>query len=185
MNDVIIGRVILTTASLAVIWYGFFYLFRDLTVDSFRERMFEARDQLFDDAADGLISFTHPAYILLRLTMNGFIRHGHRISLFEMVMLWINLRNVQGKSFSQRYEESLKGLDCATIERLTVYKERMNELVIIQSLAASPLFVVFVLACMLPRTFMWVIRTQLLKYLSTKMSRLFDALDSSALAFGK
>ncbi len=41
-----------------------------LRLDCFRQNMFSVRDELFDYAAAGNISFDNPAYILLRLQMN-------------------------------------------------------------------------------------------------------------------
>ena len=55
-------------------------------LDSFRQSMFAIRDELFDFAADGNISFDHPAYVLLRRQMNGFIRYAHQLSVFRILM---------------------------------------------------------------------------------------------------
>src|SRR5271163_2245134 len=56
-------------------------------LDGFRQDMFAIRDELFDYAADGNISFDHPAYTLLREQMNGFIRYGHDLTVFRFVMM--------------------------------------------------------------------------------------------------
>src|SRR5260370_14413210 len=55
-------------------------------LDSFRQEMFIIRDELFDYAASGRISFNDPAYRLLRQLMNGFIRYGHQLTFFRLSM---------------------------------------------------------------------------------------------------
>jgi hypothetical protein len=60
-----------------------------LRLDCFRQKMFSVRDELFDYAADGNISFDDPAYILLRRQMNGMIRFGHRLTLFRGLVTWL------------------------------------------------------------------------------------------------
>lgn len=55
-------------------------------LDGFRQAMFVVRDELFDYAADGNVPFDHPAYVLLRRQMNGFIRYGHHLTFFRIFM---------------------------------------------------------------------------------------------------
>jgi hypothetical protein len=71
-------------------------------LDAFRQEMFEIRDELFDLAADGQISFQHPAYILLRRQMNGFIRHGHQLTAFRMLMSVI-IHKISGEQDPSRW----------------------------------------------------------------------------------
>ena len=61
-------------------------LYRDYSVDRFREEMFALRDEMFDFAASGGIAFGSPAYGRLRLTMNGFVRRAPRMRLMEIVL---------------------------------------------------------------------------------------------------
>jgi hypothetical protein len=76
----------LTTSvvSLLLGWILFFWLYRDYRVDLLRERLFSVRDELFDLADSGRLDFDHPAYGMLRRTINGTIRHADRISLAEV-----------------------------------------------------------------------------------------------------
>lgn len=60
--------------------------FRAYLRDSFRQKAFTIRNELFDWAADGNISFNDPAYWRLRLMMNGTIRFTHRLSLGELIL---------------------------------------------------------------------------------------------------
>jgi hypothetical protein len=57
-----------------------------MLLDSFRQNMFAVRDELFDFAAEGNIAFDHPAYVLLRRQMNGFIRYAHQLTVFRILM---------------------------------------------------------------------------------------------------
>ena len=52
-----------------------FWLWPSVRLDCFRQEMFAIRDELFDYASSGRVSFSHPGYRLLRQSMNGFIRY--------------------------------------------------------------------------------------------------------------
>lgn len=60
------------------------FLYRDYRIDLFRERMFALRDELFRMAANGDLSFDHPAYGLMRSTLNGLIRYADAVTLSTM-----------------------------------------------------------------------------------------------------
>jgi hypothetical protein len=64
-------------------------LWRDLFVDSFRQNIFTLRDELFDYAAEGNISFEHPAYKDLRLAMNSVILYAEKITFLRWVFALI------------------------------------------------------------------------------------------------
>src|SRR2546425_10001640 len=68
-----------------------------LRLDTFREQLFTIRAELFDYAASGKIDFSHPAYRLLRQSMNGFIRYGHQLSFFRLCMALLIWSTVQYK----------------------------------------------------------------------------------------
>ncbi len=76
-------------------------------LDSFRQNMFIVRDELFDYAADGNISFEHPAYILLRRQMNGFIRYGHHLTVFRSLMT-IAIHKISGTTVRSNWGEEWK-----------------------------------------------------------------------------
>lgn len=67
---------------------GWFYLRADYEVDSFRQEMFRLRDEMFDYASDGAISYDHPAYIQLRGLANGLIRFAHRMTLWRILVMF-------------------------------------------------------------------------------------------------
>ena len=55
-------------------------------LDIFRQEMFVVRDELFDYARAGNIDFSHPAYRLLRRSMNGYIRYAHQLTFFRVCL---------------------------------------------------------------------------------------------------
>jgi hypothetical protein len=78
---------VLQTCVVAII--GVTVLFKSLPMmrlDCFRQNMFAVRDDLFDYAAAGNISFDDPAYVLLRHQMNGMIRYGHQLTVFRVLV---------------------------------------------------------------------------------------------------
>lgn len=93
----------------------------DARLDGFRQRMFSVRDEVFDYAADGNIAFNHPAYVLLRRQMNGFIRYGHQLTVFRCLMTVV-ARKVSGdEPQGLWFAEWQKAL--ATIENDSVRKQ--------------------------------------------------------------
>ena len=54
--------------------------------DAFRQRAFAIRNELFDFAAAGHVSFDDPAYWRLRQVMNATIRFTHRLTVGEAVL---------------------------------------------------------------------------------------------------
>src|SRR5437764_8172462 len=119
-----------TLLSILGIWILLFWLYRDLVTDSFRQEMFALRDELFDAADEGVIDFNHPAYGLLRSTMNGFIRFTHRMTLLDVLLLSIAARNSdmlsKENSFSNRLAKELNTLDSETAKTLKSFHNRMN-----------------------------------------------------------
>ena len=86
MTEIQLATALTSCLSLAGLWVLLFKLYPDYCVDRFRQDMFDLRADLFDD---GQIARGHPAYRLLRQTMNGFIRFGHRVNLLHaMLFFW-------------------------------------------------------------------------------------------------
>jgi hypothetical protein len=55
-------------------------------LDAFRQDVFGLRDEMWDYAASGKVSFDDPAYRLLRQLMNGFIRYAHHLTFYRVCM---------------------------------------------------------------------------------------------------
>lgn len=100
-------------------------------MDRFRQDIFKLRDQLFDEARDGLINFDHPAYGMLRKTMNGYIRFAHRLSFLD-ILVTLSILNISDEdrfSFQGKWLRATDGLDEKTMERLTWFRSEMERLV--------------------------------------------------------
>jgi hypothetical protein len=65
--------------SLLILWFLYSFAYRDYRRDVYRQKLFELRNELFDLALAGEISFETPAYQTLRTTINGFIRFAHHM----------------------------------------------------------------------------------------------------------
>jgi hypothetical protein len=75
--------------SLFGLWFFVYYLWRDYRIDAFREHVFSIRDRMFLYAANGNISFDHPAYTILRNRMNVLLRYGHEFTLTRMILVLV------------------------------------------------------------------------------------------------
>ena len=150
MNDVERFTVLKSLGSLAGLWVLLFWLYRDLRIDLFRQELFSLRDELFDYAASGAISFDHPAYGTLRMTMNGYTRFAHRMTLLQ-VLLYVYLPrrprepDVEWR-FDSHWASVAEGLGPDVRERLDDYISRMHALVLKHVVYGSPLLVLLLLA---------------------------------------
>jgi len=174
-------RLIWLLVGLFSLWYAYFFLYREYTIESFRTKMFILRNELFDSAANGAISFEHPAYILLRNTMNGFIRFGHRVSLFELVMSYFFLKKNLRNTFSEKLKSALKD---TTPESKQVFEDstkKMVEYLAVQAILASPFFVVFIIASKIPSFIM----NRADAYIVNKLKKQIDTIETAALAYGE
>jgi hypothetical protein len=171
--------------SIAGVWLILFWLYRDYCVDRFRQDMFALRDELFDAAADGGISFNHPAYGLLRNTMNGFIRFAHRFTLLQaLMMITIAKESVaQGteESFPARWQSTTQDLPDGTVKSLAHFRFRMNVLVVKYVLVSSPIVLLTILLPLIGWITVRLCLTQLVSALKSPL----DGLDSAAMAEGR
>jgi hypothetical protein len=82
----IIARSLFSLIVLVLVVFRFWPAQRE---DMFRQQMFALRDELFDFATEGHVAFDHPAYILLRQLMNGFIRYAHNLTPFRTILSFL------------------------------------------------------------------------------------------------
>jgi hypothetical protein len=109
-----IATVLSSGLSLLGLAWLYFWLYRDYRRDLLRTRLFKLRADLFDAARDGRIDFNHPAYGLLRSTLNGFLRYGHRMGAFRLVMtaLFVDPREMEELyRFRSKWQKALRSLD--------------------------------------------------------------------------
>lgn len=80
------ARILLALISLAMISLAL-WLWSQYRIDAFRDRLFALRDELFDVALRGEVSYTDRAYTMLRNRMNGMLRFAHHIQLSHVILL--------------------------------------------------------------------------------------------------
>lgn len=131
MNSELIVILLTSSASLAFLWIFYFWLYKGYMVDLFRQNMFILRDNLFDEAAEGMIEFDHPAYGTMRRTMNGFIRFAHGFDLLHAIFLLFTddeqLAKSDSYSFDKRLSRAMQGLPPETVERMHYYRVKMQK----------------------------------------------------------
>lgn len=92
------------------------------------------RDELFLMAANGEISFDHPAYWMQRSAMNGMIRFAHRYSLSHFVILTACVGNA-GHSLTEdhiaRWNTSVDSLNVAFKNKILAMRMRMHALLLL------------------------------------------------------
>lgn len=139
--------------SIGGIFYIFAWRYRILVMEAFRQSLFELRDRVFDFAASGAISFDHPAYVMLRTTINGGIRVGHRETAWHAVVLMALLNSEDTELIFARHDEkwkqATKDLTPDVQAEIKKIRERIRFLAGFYCQLASPLSVVLLIPAVL------------------------------------
>jgi len=85
-------------------WWIFFVEQQSYWLDLTRQRLFAIRNELFDCAIQGKISFDHPAYKMTRTTLNGMIRFTHEVNLLYFLTIYFAHRFVFKRRRATDYE---------------------------------------------------------------------------------
>jgi hypothetical protein len=129
---------------LAITWLVFY---ADYHCDSFRQKMFALRDEVFDYAKAGNIAFDHPAYVELRSLMNGMIRFAHRLTLGQLAVIGLNAkkRPREADDFSERFEKDLQSVKSGQVRnQMRRYHDQVTRLMVVHFLTGSLLLMVVV-----------------------------------------
>jgi hypothetical protein len=146
-------NVILLLLSISLLWYLYFFAYKDYVVDCTRHELFILRDELFDYANSGQISFDNETYKTTRRMINGVLRFTHDISLsnWAMISFFANedSRNYQ-KQFANNFERNMKKLNSQqqTMIKETLYKTHfliVKHLLKTSLLLVIPLFILIFL----------------------------------------
>jgi hypothetical protein len=124
---------LLSLIAICGLLYLVFWLFRSYVLDKFRQDVFSLRDELFDEASRGAIRFDDPAYVILRTTMNGFIRYAHRLDFWNAVILITvekRRRDLGAEPFEAAYQRAMQGLSESQVEMINKYYNRMNTTIV-------------------------------------------------------
>lgn len=165
-----------SAVGLLATWLFVFLLWKDYCLDRFRESVFSLRDELFSYAADGNISFDHPAYTMLRGTMNVSLRYAHEFTLarlFLAIAVESNTRN----SEIVAWEAALKSLPPDTQTALTTTRSRFAIAVLEYMTLRSFLLYLLVLLARLVDRF----RTLAKRYILPQIVIGIERLESEAL----
>lgn len=137
--------VVLQFSVVAILWtFLVFKVIPYARLDGFRQKMFGIRDEMFDYAANGNIAFDHPAYVMLRHQMNGFIRYGHQLTVFRCLMT-VAMRKVEGAemntaSWHSEWQKSLDSIQSDEVRAaLANFYQRSMWLAVKRLLFGSPL----------------------------------------------
>jgi hypothetical protein len=131
---------LISLISISFIFVMAYWFYQDYRVDLFRQRMFSLRDELFDYALKGDISFDSECYRLLRGTMNGSIRFAHRVNFMHFSIIVASRLPDQGEySFTIRYNQCLRALSFEQREHIKTVKQKMNFLLLDHMVMRSPI----------------------------------------------
>jgi hypothetical protein len=143
--DIVIGSLL----SLVVLTILVFALWPEQRIDVFRQQMFTLRDELWDFAADGKVSFEEPAYTLLRQLMNGFIRYAHNLTPYRTILSFLRWKYVTREplhDWTEHWNRALSQLEDPEVSKaLQGFHSRAGSLVLSQLLLSPGLLIVLAL----------------------------------------
>lgn len=125
-------------SALFLIWIFYNWFYWQYRVEKTRQDLFFTRNELFDYAAQGNISFDHPAYGMLRQLMNSMIRFTHKFDLITTLCLFFGLRNIEPDSGKlNRLMEEIEKLPTDTKETFSKYMLRMDMILVSHLIKSS------------------------------------------------
>ncbi|HET7232610.1 MAG TPA: hypothetical protein VFJ16_21550 [Longimicrobium sp.] len=128
--------------SLGLLWLMGCWLYRDYRIDRFRHNLFRIRDELFDWAGHGGIEFSHPAYGVVRTTLNGFIRFAEDLSFTSLIIA--SSLDVDDDVVQIKLESAFEGLTHEQQMKLYGAWTKMHREVAEQVILRSPLLLLVV-----------------------------------------
>ena len=133
--------------SLAALLFLLLVLFNSYREDRFRQQLFELRDQLFDDAVAGRISFDSKAYRATRFILNGMLRFAHRVSLSRFVVAMPLIRQDRLRHAGNLLDSAFDSSSVADRELCQGYIGKANVL-FARHLMSSPFSFVALVPCL-------------------------------------
>jgi hypothetical protein len=132
---------------LILLWALFYLSARSLLLDSLRQKLFAIRDDLFDFAADGGISFEDRSYGELRDDINNLIRFANKLSFARLVLAFRAVREDHPAMVSFRdWTERVGQLDPLVKKKLLETRHRALLEVVLYIIRRSLLLnVIFIL----------------------------------------
>jgi hypothetical protein len=123
---------------LFALWFLYFFCWREHRIDTYRQRLFGVRDELFDYAASGAVGFDDPAYATLRDLSNGLIRFAHRLTFTRVWTIGL-LGNLPRTNRMEAWMADVKTRPPEVRDRLLKAHEQIANASLWHVLAWSPL----------------------------------------------
>lgn len=129
---------------MAGIWVLYFWLYRTYRLDKFRHNLFVLRDELFDLALDGQVSFESRAYRLLRQIINGMIQYGHRYNFLGLSLWFFFVRctpkeSAAKRGFQRNWESACEEISTEGASQLVALRRRVHVEIVKQIFFTSPI----------------------------------------------
>jgi hypothetical protein len=134
---------ILSVLSLAAIAAFLLFPYNTYRVDALRQNLFAVRDELFDHARAGKISFDSSAYKATRSLLNGMIRFSHRVSFSRMLSFRLLMSDRAMKFGAEEFMHAMAKSSAADQELCGQHIVRAHVLVA-KHIFSSPFVLMFV-----------------------------------------
>jgi hypothetical protein len=120
-----------------------------IRLDCLRQKLFALRDQMFDYALAGNISFEDPAYVQLRNLMNGLIRYGHYMtitrSIFSLLSRWAG-DTMSKHDWNDSWAKSVQRLHSEEVKkRMNRFHDDAMKITIKHIVSGSPVLLVVII----------------------------------------
>jgi hypothetical protein len=145
-----VGNILHLGVGLYLLWFLAFFCWRSYRLDALRDELFQVRNELFDYAATGAVSFDDPAYWLLRQRLNGLLRFAHTVS-FGRVIISVTAMSTSPEGLrrmrtsSERWRAELEHVGKGVREKLLAFESRAGEVVAKHLITGSPILICTVL----------------------------------------
>jgi hypothetical protein len=176
--------------SLLGLAYLLFWRYRALCMDSFRQSVFELRDELFDYAASGHIDFDHPAYGVLRNTMNGYIRFAHHMTawygiIFTLMLSKADREHIKDQPFESVWSKSTSQLAPEVRKQLESFRYRMDRAVFFYFLVSCPELILLISPALLVLGVLFLVSKVGAIRVVVRFKKRFSESDNFALLYGE
>lgn len=145
----IIYYYILTIGIVIGLWWLWFFEFKELRLCKTRQQLFSIRDDLFNKASEGVISFDDRAYGITRTTLNGMIRFAHELSFLKMLAILIvakrNKQNPIVREYRTEWEDAFKSLENQAAQKAIAEAHMKMHLVILSHVISRSLILSIVI----------------------------------------
>lgn len=149
INTVDIMDAFLFVSLVFFIFYMYFVLYKEYRLDKCRDKLFALRLDLLEKSLQSGIKTDDEAYVLIRDTINSFIRFAHHLSVVKIIALYRLSKKIDIKSFTNEFNESCDNLTSSQIKILQSSLDQMHDILIAYLFKAEPFVMFLGCVCML------------------------------------